>query len=57
MNANLLRGDGEDLTCGIQEGFPDGKYRVTEFLFSCFQNTALFIKKYCVHPITLRISL
>jgi len=32
MNANLLRGDGEDLTCGIQEGFPDEKYRVTEFL-------------------------
>jgi hypothetical protein len=32
MNANLLRGDGEDLTCGIQKGFPDEKYRVTEFL-------------------------
>jgi hypothetical protein len=32
MNANLLRGDREDLTCGIQEGFPDEKYRVTEFL-------------------------
>ncbi len=35
MNANLLRGGGEGLTRGIQDGFPDENYRVTEFLERC----------------------